>query len=1772
MQLRHLKTYHLPSELVEQRFPKVTALTSSPNHLRLACATSDRYVTLYDEEGVQRDKFPTKAADKDKPTAKSYAVRGLAFSPDSTRLAVAQSDSIVFVYKLGKAWSDKKTICNKYAVTAAVTAVVWPSTRMNDLVFGCSDGKVKVGNSANKSLTLYTTDSYVVALTASLDGDGFVSGHADGSVCRYTFPTASGQPASHSLLTRLPFTPTALAYTRTHILCAGNSPSVLVLDLQGQQTQRFDYTKEAALKEFTSCATHPSGQSVVLGNFSQLLTFVYQSAGNRWEESGRTLVPNLLSITAMAWKGDGSRLHTGSLCGALDAFDACLRRYTYKDDYEVTYTAPNSALVRQYSTGHKLHLHSRYPVDIRHLSIHHHRFVLARTQESLLVADLQAGLQSEVSWQGWTGVGAKERLLWDSDAACLVYWHGDLSVIEYGQDEVAGHCRTEYVSPHLVSVRIHAPRNAQEARVRKLAYLLDACTVRVMTMTDRSAGYRGGRPAGDVTVSHNHRIDWLELNPRGTRLLFRDRQRGVWVYDLETGVKASLLHHCSYVQWVPDSDVVVAQSRRQLHVYYAIDQPQDVSVLPITGDVEQITRTAGKTEVIVDEGVRKVSIALDEPLIAFGACTDARDFVQAVAILERFEGDASANVAAMWAQLGRLCMAEGDYVVAERCYAAMGDVSRAQYLHQVNALVARHGGDARHYEVQASMALLQGDYKGAETTLLSHGAVDDCIAMYQSMHRWEEALQVAETRQWHGLRTLRAQYYEYLSDTKQEELAGRVKEKEGDYAAALALYLKGGFAVKAADLILAQGLHGDHALCDRVGSALLAGRNYEKAGDFLYELGRHKPALDAYVKGQCYHRAVELARREFPSQVVVLEEEWGDHLQAVGQFDAACAHFIQCGHTVKAMEAALAGKQFAKAQAMFDSLSKPQQPPFALQLAQHLRAQQQYSEAEKYFVLAHAPSEAVSMYSAAGLWDKAHSIAVTYMTEAQVQELYTGEAQRLEAAGKWKEAEKLYVTVGAVDAAIAMYRKHRQYDDLLRVIAQHRKDALTETQLHLGHQFETEGNFKAAESAYTQAKEWKAAYTMYSRAEQWEEALRVAKNFGGQAAYKAAAYEFALAVGGDAGVKMLLKRGLGELAVDVAVERREWATAFSIAQKAAKERVADVHLQYAMALEDEGQFARAEEEFVAARKPKEAIDMYLHQQDWAAATRVCQQNDLTQLGDIVDAQAKALGEAKDYKAAEALLVQHKKAEQAVRLYCDARMWDEATRVAKVHAARLVPQVQAERTAHTAQTANADTMEYSVSQAKLCLSKAQYSAAIDHYLHVTPDKCRDVEALERLWLKAVDMARESCKARLQEVTQQVAKRLLELERYEAVAQLHVDQHAYQAAVDALVAGQLWDKAKAVASTHAPQLTAGITRAQSSQLLSNHNLASLAEVSPHLAIDAYANSGEWGKVHELASKQPADVQDKYCSLHAAALAKQGKQASAVRVFLEHGCPLLPANFPLYKRLAQDVLARAGEVEGAGATRRATADEAYTPHALQVLGDLRAMLFGLMRELQAVDPVGSPATAELQRLLLVTHLAHLRGVCQEGELGTLVARQSVALLRYSQLLPVDKCFYDAGAACRTSSHQLNMAFVFFNRFVDLTDLMADPEQGDIDHADFLLTDIPSPFETPLPSAQFYADGVREEAREWVLDKAMSSEVGQQVSVRPCDKCGKGMYEAGLVCYHCKFEYEGCIVTGYPIMKGKRVKCGGCGKLANNDDWNKYVQKTRACPWCKAQAAPVY
>ena len=70
-------------------------------------------------------------------------------------------------------------------------------------------------------------------------------------------------------------------------------------------------------------------------------------------------------------------------------------------------------------------------------------------------------------------------------------------------------------------------------------------------------------------------------------------------------------------------------------------------------------------------------------------------------------------------------------------------------------------------------------------------------------------------------------------------------------------------------------------LLDSVATALTRAGMHDRAGDFYERLEELQRALDSYIRGSAYRKAVELARRSFPSRVVELQEQWGDYLVSI---------------------------------------------------------------------------------------------------------------------------------------------------------------------------------------------------------------------------------------------------------------------------------------------------------------------------------------------------------------------------------------------------------------------------------------------------------------------------------------------------------------------------------------------------------------------------------------------------------------------------------------------------------------------------------------------------------------------------------------------------------------------------------------------------------------------------------------------------------------------------------------------------------------------------
>ena len=383
-----------------------------------------------------------------------------------------------------------------------------------------------------------------------------------------------------------------------------------------------------------------------------------------------------------------------------------------------------------------------------------------------------------------------------------------------------------------------------------------------------------------------------------------------------------------------------------------------------------------------------------------------------------------------------------------------------------------------------------------------------------------------------------------------------------------------------------------------------------------------------------------------------MEEKWGDRLRELGQTEAAINHFIDAGCSVKAAEAAMECHNWKKALEIVEQNQGDDRfVQYYRRIARHYEHARDFDRAERCFLRAGEPGDAVDMYCRADKWEAAHRVSAGYMTEEASAALYLKRAKELEANQRHKEAEKMYLAARQPDDAVDMYRRARKYDQMIRLVRIYREERLEETHALLAQQLEADGNLREAERQYLEAKDWKSAVRMYRASEQWEDAVRVAKAGGGGAASKQVAYAWANSLGGEQGAALLNKFKLLDGGIDHACETGDFSHAFELAERGgAKRKIPDVELKYAMFLEDEGRFADAEEHFVRADKPKEAIDMWTHQRDWAAAMRVAEKYAPQSVGDVLAAQAASHAEANEWGKAEATFVKAKRPEAAVDMY------------------------------------------------------------------------------------------------------------------------------------------------------------------------------------------------------------------------------------------------------------------------------------------------------------------------------------------------------------------------------------------------------------------------------------------------------------------------------------------------------------------------------------------
>lgn len=439
---------------------RVTALGYSSDNTRLAVATADRYISLYNNQGKLVDKFQTKP---NSGGPKDYVVRALRFGSNAghPKLAIAQSDAIVFVYKWKQAndgskkedvWDGKKSICNKFPEQSAVTTLIWSGKQPHQIVYGLLEGKVKIGNlRSNKAKTLYKIDACaVVSLTMNMAGTELISGHVDGCIYRFVIPTKT-QNSSCIRLVTCATVPYVVAWGKS-ICVAGLDDKISFYNVEGIEEQTFSYdthdhsssssnhTGEEGIvpsTEFCTSCCSPSGDSIIIGSFNCFYQFYWETRHKSWQEKPVHFVKHMYSVTAIDWKRNGSSFALGTSSGLVDEYDAAFRQYIYKDVFNIKYISPSQILIRDNEeiNASPVVLESTRG-EITKVNIYHepgttiYRYIVAKTSHSLILCDMEspAQLTSEINWH--FDNDAKEKFIFEAANACMICKDGEIIIVE----------------------------------------------------------------------------------------------------------------------------------------------------------------------------------------------------------------------------------------------------------------------------------------------------------------------------------------------------------------------------------------------------------------------------------------------------------------------------------------------------------------------------------------------------------------------------------------------------------------------------------------------------------------------------------------------------------------------------------------------------------------------------------------------------------------------------------------------------------------------------------------------------------------------------------------------------------------------------------------------------------------------------------------------------------------------------------------------------------------------------------------------------------------------------------------------------------------------------------------------------------------------------------------------------------------------------------------------------------------------------------------------
>jgi intraflagellar transport protein 172 len=372
----------------------------------------------------------------------------------------------------------------------------------------------------------------------------------------------------------------------------------------------------------------------------------------------------------------------------------------------------------------------------------------------------------------------------------------------------------------------------------------------------------------------------------------------------------------------------------------------------------------------------------------------------------------------------------------------------------------------------------------------------------------------------------------------------------------------------------------------------------------------------------------------------------------------------------------------------------------------------------------------------------------------------------------------------------------------------------------------------------------------------------------------------------------LNKYGLLDPVIDFAAETGVFEFAFELCRFGNALRLPEIKYRYAMSLEDEGKYMEAEAIFIECGKTREAILMHIHNEDWDRALFIAEKHEPQSVADVCLANAKWAFHKQEFAKAEMLFLKSQRPEIAMQMYKEANMWEEAIRFAKVQVPGKLAELQAEYG-----NGRRGSMDELLRTARQLEQSKEYEKAVDIYLSLDAG-ILNKDLLHQSWLRAVDISTKFCGSiKARQVAIEVAQRLQRDEKWDIASELYLGAELYTNAVHCCIEGQMWDKARKIASIHAPDMKDEIESSYVKHLKNQGASDLLTNVNVSAALDVLVKRKEWDKCLHTAADQGPEILAKYMYLFCKdALVRNDKETLCKTVY-NFGTPLSEEMMSIY-----------------------------------------------------------------------------------------------------------------------------------------------------------------------------------------------------------------------------------------------------------------------------------